>query len=115
MKLSALSIWIAVFILSCNKKDTMPDCGCEGPSYQELKNVKAAYIKSGFIYSVSEEDTIKRYVKLCGTVMIDPAWQYDPIHFNFILSGQVKLPCRVPGVDNIETVLLFAPTEIEKK
>jgi hypothetical protein len=116
MKLSSLSILTLAFILSCNQKEVMPDCGCEGKSYTELNNVKAAFVGSSFAYKLSESDTLIRSVRLCESVLVDRNWQPDETLFNFTISGQIKYPCIPPGTMTLVAPMpIFLPTQIIKE
>jgi hypothetical protein len=79
--------------LSCNKKDPVPECGCDANPFKSVKNVRASYLgEGGFKISGTDEANPNMFGYACE---IDPSWQKsaDPNIPDYTISGDFKSPC----------------------
>ncbi len=85
-------------LLSCEKKDAEPDCGCESKEIiGYLSNNKAHHNGNG-LFLVSENSS-NGPIGLFSACHIDPTWKKSPKDvFDYTLSGRYKRQCLPNGV-----------------
>lgn len=92
---SALLLTAVFTMLFCKKTDPEPDCGCDGPTEVQLRNVRAVHEGAGLFTFQDPRTHFKVSAWACDA---DSAWapSADRELPNYTLSGNLKKACS-PG------------------
>ena len=80
-------------VLSCHKKDPVPDCGCDAVKFENIENVRASYNGQGIFSIFPTSDTIPSSAVI--SCNIDTSWQRSKNYkmADYTISGNVKSSC----------------------
>lgn len=90
-----LFILLYLIFSSCQKKEEIPGCGCDGPTAEELKDVRASYVGTGtFLLRLinAEGHPYESMVASCTT---DETWTktVDITNPDYVINAELKRQC----------------------
>ena len=111
MKLLLTCLLVSFVLLSSCKDKTPEDCSCASKHYTPIENVRVSYAH-GIISTFADDNRLVNSYKLC-TPLDTLAESKDMLVPDYIMSGQMKLPCFF-GPTLVTSPPLLKVTEIRK-
>lgn len=105
MKKSLLLILLFSALVSCKKKDTKPQCGCDGPVYQVITD-EVALFSNGFI---STKKSSRYWALDCNPILANSSVADGD---SVVVSGKVRKSCSLFNQDIQTFIALPTPFEV---
>lgn len=90
-RLSVCLLASVLALVSCKDKTTDADCGCSARNYTALENVRVSYAH-GQINTFADDNRLVNSYSLC-TPLDTLAETPDQLVPNYLMSGEVRMPC----------------------